>query len=592
MLASAKFRIDPRLASLLGENYRSSEAALRELVDNAWDADADNVWVTVPADDLPNMVAPNADICVRDDGTGMTEQDVRSSYLLVARGRFSKSGEFTASKRRRVKGRKGIGKFAGLVMADVMKIVTTARSLKTTLEIHKSQLLASLGDLEEIDLPITVEAENNSKPGTVVVLSQLNLALRFPNPQKLRELLVLEYGQEPGFNVFVNGIKLVQEDLPGETHSTDGRLDSSGTVSLKFTIMEKPRAGKAGIIIRVGGEGGKVVGKPTFFGLDDDDTIPKKALNRIVGEIQVAGIEDAVTADWGAFLENNLAYQELCEWAVGKLKPEINRAFAKEVNLAKARRQKEINRRLSALPEHRRQFAERELDRIFNKYWTDADDKIDTMIALVLDAFEKDEYYLVCERLEEASHKNVICLAEALSDFGLTDMAVMSQQARRRLQFLDYLDRLAADPSTLEVTIHKALEKNLWVFGAQYSMISSNNTLRQQIEAYVDKKYDGERARQRPDLFLGQDVADQKLLIEFKRPNCAVGRDAESQAKKYRDDLTPVFGHMHIMIVGGNVDRHMSSEYKEVDLTFTTYPSLISKARSDFDWLMGQLSGD
>jgi hypothetical protein len=37
------FRVDPRIAEILGESYRSSEQALKELVDNAWDSDATKV---------------------------------------------------------------------------------------------------------------------------------------------------------------------------------------------------------------------------------------------------------------------------------------------------------------------------------------------------------------------------------------------------------------------------------------------------------------------------------------------------------------------------------------------------------------------
>ena len=40
MTQAAHFRVDPRLASLLGESYRSTEQAIKELIDNAWDADA------------------------------------------------------------------------------------------------------------------------------------------------------------------------------------------------------------------------------------------------------------------------------------------------------------------------------------------------------------------------------------------------------------------------------------------------------------------------------------------------------------------------------------------------------------------------
>ena len=40
MIQPAHFSVDPRLATILGENYSSSERALRELIDNAWDAEA------------------------------------------------------------------------------------------------------------------------------------------------------------------------------------------------------------------------------------------------------------------------------------------------------------------------------------------------------------------------------------------------------------------------------------------------------------------------------------------------------------------------------------------------------------------------
>ncbi len=38
MSRTAHFRVDPKLAHVLGESYTTSEKALKELVDNAWDA--------------------------------------------------------------------------------------------------------------------------------------------------------------------------------------------------------------------------------------------------------------------------------------------------------------------------------------------------------------------------------------------------------------------------------------------------------------------------------------------------------------------------------------------------------------------------
>ena len=48
MKSTARFSVDPRLSALLGESYTSSERALRELEDNAWDAEARVVKITLP----------------------------------------------------------------------------------------------------------------------------------------------------------------------------------------------------------------------------------------------------------------------------------------------------------------------------------------------------------------------------------------------------------------------------------------------------------------------------------------------------------------------------------------------------------------
>ena len=81
-MAHLKFKVDTRIAFLLSENYRSTERAIKELVDNAWDADADNVKVL-----LPEPVTLNPEIIVEDDGTGMIEEELRREYLFIASDR-------------------------------------------------------------------------------------------------------------------------------------------------------------------------------------------------------------------------------------------------------------------------------------------------------------------------------------------------------------------------------------------------------------------------------------------------------------------------------------------------------------------------
>ena len=123
----ARFAVDTRLAALLGDNYRSTELAIKELVDNAWDADANEVHITLPTEMSSEPIA------ISDDGAGMTEEEVRSEYLKVARDRRTVRGNVTSDKKRKVRGRRGVGKFAGLMVADQMTISTTARGKLSTL---------------------------------------------------------------------------------------------------------------------------------------------------------------------------------------------------------------------------------------------------------------------------------------------------------------------------------------------------------------------------------------------------------------------------------------------------------------------------
>lgn len=578
---STHFQVDPRLASLLGENYRSSEYALKELVDNAWDADASKVNILLPD---PLTSDP---VIIEDDGSGMAEKEVTQEYVVVASSRITRKGERTPQKNRLVKGRKGIGKFAGLLAADVMEIETSARGKTTRLRIDKKTILDAGTDLERISLPYeTVHCPDN-KHGTKLTLSDLNQNLAFPSPDSLKQILILEYGRQADFQIFVNGSLLDIEDIPGETFTDQIFLPEVGAVNIRFTVGDGKKSLKqSGIAIRVNG---KIVGQPKYFGLEDDEEIPSKLLRRIYGEVEADGLEADVTADWGAIIENSIAFQNVSKWVSSNLKDGVGTVYYQDVNLQKARLQKQINRELEKLPEYKRDFARQALEKVLLRFYGESENRIRTLISVILEAFEKDEYWVVLQTIQESKRSDVETFAEALETFGLLDMALMAKQAQRRLQFLDELDELSHNENTLEKTMHKALEKNLWVFGTEYSLMSSEKTLARIIEDYSTKNFSGPRANKRPDLFLVKDIARRQLLVEFKRPSHTLTRDDENQAEKYRDDLTPDFGPMDIIVVGGKVNPNISSYYGREDIKLISYPLMISNARIELEWLLERL---
>ena len=162
---------------LLGASYGSSERAIQELVDNAWDANAEHVWITLPE------AVPADPVVVRDDGSGMTERQVRTEYLKIARDRRASKGNLTPDKRRTVKGRKGIGKFAGLMMAGTMVLQTRVRGQQTALTIRKEDLLQAGDDLEERPFPIeTTSTRVTTRALTSLCLPWINILIfQVPN---------------------------------------------------------------------------------------------------------------------------------------------------------------------------------------------------------------------------------------------------------------------------------------------------------------------------------------------------------------------------------------------------------------------------
>jgi hypothetical protein len=129
------------------------------------------------------------------------------------------------------------------------------------------------------------------------------------------------------------------------------------------------------------------------------------------------------------------------------------------------------------------------------------------------------------------------------------------------------------------------------VFGPEYSLMASNEQLQSIIREYADQRYEGPDAKDRPDLFLAGNILRQHLLIEFKRPSVTVGRDAESQAKKYADTLTGRLGmSLQILVVGGEVDPKLQDEYTGKKTSFAAYRFVIASARSQLEWLRHQLT--
>lgn len=578
-MSKSTFKVDTRLAYLLSENYRSPEKALKELVDNAWDAEALRVSIT-----LPEPMSGDA-IIVEDDGAGMTLNELQNEYLNVARNRRQRSGDFTPNLRRKVKGRKGIGKFSGLMFAASMTLRTRARGKQSTFCLDRDLLESSEG-LPEMPLEIVNSDVSPDVHGTRINLAELNQSQKFPNENKLKQVLIADYGREEGFEIVINGKSLGVDDLQGEYKEESIQL-SSGEAKLRCTVSDQKRKlRKPGITVRIDG---KVVGDPSFFGLDKEDDIPRKLLDKCYGEIEITGCSDDVTADWGAIIEGSKTEKDLISSIQPVLREQLKSVYGQEMHLAQARLRKKAKDRISKLPENRRAFADEAIKKILDRFYQEPEDKLEPVVNVLLNAIELNDYRVVLEHINDAKRSEVSRFSEALEEFGIIELAMVAEQARSRLRFLDYLEGMCGRKETLEVHVHKAIEKNLWIFGAECSLFSSNETLRRQVEVYLNSKYVGDRADKRPDLFLTENINGERLLIEFKRPNHSLRFEDYQQATAYRNDFhkNGIDKQINVILIGGKLGNDLSiQERREPNVKIMSFSDLISSARRQCQWLL------
>lgn len=581
MTKSAHFKIDPKLAELLGETYRSVEEAIKELIDNAYDADSENVKIQ-----LPNELTPDPKIIIEDDGSGMKESEVRNEYLNIANSRTSRKGNITFLKKRKVKGRKGIGKFSGLMVASQMMIETFASGKMTSLTINKDDLVKAGYDLQKVPLPINVTDCDKERHGTKITLEGINQNFSFPNPDRLKEILIRDYGREMDFDITINGENIGVLDLQGKSYSQKIELPNGIMATLNYTITDKPIK-QAGIAIRVNN---KIIGRPHNF-LSDDEIIPRKLQSRVYGEIICDDLEDDLTADFGAVIDNSKLFQTLKKNTTEQLRISVDEVFATDMKMAKARYQRKINKELEKLPDFKQPFAKKALFKVLEKFYGETEDRINTVISVMVSAMEKDHYWDIVKNIEDTRSGDVEKFAEALSEFGFLEMSIISSQAINRLSFLDELNILIENPKTLESTVHKAFEKNTWLLGDDYSVIFSDQGLKTSIEKVILKTYKGENPDDRPDILFGRNITRSLILIEFKRPSFTLNRDTESQALKYRDELNVYFHNqkIEIILLGGKVKGIISSHNERGDVLYRTYVDLISIARQKLIWLIDEL---
>lgn len=121
-----KVTFDMNIFNHLGVKlYTTIPPMIAELVSNAYDADAKNVYIEM-------LETPKKTIIVKDDGNGMSFEELNSCFLKVGRNRRSELNSGFSVGGRPVLGKKGLGKLSMFGIGKEITISTVKNNLKNT----------------------------------------------------------------------------------------------------------------------------------------------------------------------------------------------------------------------------------------------------------------------------------------------------------------------------------------------------------------------------------------------------------------------------------------------------------------------------
>ena len=577
----------------LGINlYSNVPAVLSEVVANSWDADATNVSIEIDTDR----------ITIVDDGHGMTLKDINEKYLLVGYPRRIHNKAVTDRYKRKVMGRKGIGKLSLFSIAETVKVETFKEDEKNKDEEKNGFVMSK----QEIDNHIEEKNEQPYEPeplsesdieitesGTRIVLTDLKKRISKAHANYLRKRIARRFsiiGAEDNFNVFVDRepVKITDRDYfrkiqylwhygensekyvklcnnlenPEHTEKKDGTIEISdednienltGSVKGWIGTVRKPKEltdtdeninenlNKIVIMVR-----GKLAQENVLDDFRQSGFYTKYLIGEIHADfLDMDNLDDITTTSRQEIIKDNRRYEALKTW----LKKELfhirdkwdewrSEIVTREVNQIPA-----IKAWLDELKPTERKQVESLFSKIGKVHLDNEENKNQLYIHTAL-AFENLLYKGALDQLERISLENIPAFMEILSNFDDIEASLYYQIIQERLRIISKLHN-AVEDNAVERTIQEILYEHLWLLDPSWDRATETTFMEQTVQKEFEEIEAKEMLTDK-ELNGRYDIkykmtAGKHVIIELKRANRKLDQyDLLRQVEKYGEALRKI----------------------------------------------------
>jgi len=190
---------------------------------------------------------------------------------------------------------------------------------------------------------------------------------------------------------------------------------------------------------------------------------------------------------------------------------------------------------------------------------------------------KKDEEYI--EKLDDIIHK--------ISLYGVTSTM---NHVMYRLTKINIFEKMVMDNSTYERkgedSIHRFLERDIWILGEEYQILKSDEQLRKSIQDRFIAKYK-KYGKLRPD-FICSRYEKMSVIVEIKRPSYKITIDDINKVEFYREiarEYSAGFEDCKCYLITKSIPFELKDIVKnreKIELYVKTYNDVINEVRTRY----------
>ena len=557
--------------------YSTLPPVIGELVANSWDANASRVEITIPATPIDEQTS---EIVISDDGIGMSDEEVRNKYLIIGRDRRDdeKSDKTPPPRKRKIMGRKGIGKLSAFGIAQEIVVESMKDDEGSHFRMNYDELLAKAADrvIEFPQLPST----GTVPKGTRITLKQIT---KFKNRsisiERIRRGLARRFaviGAEQDFEVVINSSpispedrdlkRLLQKDMNSEPYlweynNVEIERGTGWTVSGWIGALERTRQDidgiDRGIVLMARG---KLVQEPFVFNAVVGQ---QYALSYLIGELHTEFVdetEDTIGTTRNSLVWDTEANIALKEWGQKEIN-KIARAWGKkrrkdnENQLQENELYRQFQERAEEIGNKRAlKLADQLVRQSIERNPTAAVQELEPLIQMCLNFLEFDAFWEIAEDLTEAEFQDSEKLLDLFREWQIVEAKEMARVTEGRIKTIEKLHHLI-ETNALEVpTLHNFLKEFPWVIDPRWTLVANEVTYSQLLHNEFPEASDVLERDRRID-FLCVRESTNLVVVEIKRP----------ESKASRKDLDQIADY--VLFMRDYIERTSDPNYKLEEVT-------------------------